>query len=184
VSKEIIDLAGKTDNKDFLLSQTLDYLKSLNPEERSAVVAAVYDRNSGKLYAATSVKFNSQGKGFWHHAEYEALANARENVADLTASVFVSSLSACVKDSSTRAHISCTNTLTDAGFPEEFVGRLDKGAATLNQYQKMGLTVNITENPDLLLVCDRLYDFFNRFKKNGRTKEQIISDALSLLPKP
>jgi hypothetical protein len=47
----------------------------------------------------------------------------------------------------------------------------------------MGLSVSITTNPDILLVCDKLYDFFNRFKKNGRNKEQIIEDALNLLPK-
>jgi len=185
MSKEIIDLAGKTDNKDYLLTQTLEYLKSIRPEERTAVVAGVYDQNTGKLYAATSLQFrNSERKLIWNHAEFEALELSKSHGTDSKSSIFLSSLSACVKDSSTRDHPSCAQTLMSAGYSSEYVGRHDRGAATVLQYKKMGLTLNITEDPDLLLVCDRLYDFFNRFKKNGRNKEQIISDALSFLPKP
>lgn len=184
MSKEILDLAGKTDEKDFLLIQTLTYLKSLKPEDRTAVVAGVYDQNTGKLFAATSLQFKGlEGKTVWNHAEFEALELAITHGADLKSSIFVGSLSACVKDSITRAHSSCSETLKSNGFTNEYVGRHDRGAATILQYQKGGLTLNLTQNTDLLLVCDKLYDFFNRFKRNGRNKEQIVTDALSFLPK-
>ncbi|HKC04664.1 MAG TPA: hypothetical protein VKC54_02225 [Patescibacteria group bacterium] len=184
MAKEIIDLSGKTDEKDFLLTETLKYLKSLKSEDRSAVVAGVYDQNTAKLFVSTSLQFkDSEGKLVWNHAEFEALTLSKTHGADLNSSIFVSSLSACVKDSGTRAHTSCSETLKLDGFSYEYVGRHDRGAATILQYEKAGLTLNLTQNTDLLLVCDKLYDFFNRFKKNGRNKEQIITDALSFLPK-
>ena len=62
MSKEIIDLWGKDTSRDTLLFSLLDFLRTVAPAQRSAVVAGIFDPNTEKFFVATSF---IQGIALW-----------------------------------------------------------------------------------------------------------------------
>ncbi len=183
MSKEIISVPQSKASPDELLYSTLDYLRSLVPEKRTAVVAGVYRPSKNELIVATSYQFRDPKTNqlTWNHAEQEVL-DALGTPVDTDSLLFVSSLSTCARPSSTRAHVSCTNLLVNKGFMNEYVGKIDKNAAKTGLYKDLGFTPTLTTDPVLLSVCDGLYKFFIPFKKKGWTKQRTIDAALSQIP--
>ncbi len=194
MAREIIDVGNNAGDSDAILFEMLDYLQSLEPSERTAVISGIVDQNTGKLFVATSRKvvtisqefdgkthrLKNRRKTDWNHAEFEVVEFAQEHGVDPKDALFFSTLSACVNDSATRRHPSCTDVVTKSGFSEEYVGKLDRSAATIEAYAQRGLQVVITEDPDLLTVCHGLYQFFNRWVPG--TKPEVIQRALDQLP--
>lgn len=187
--KEI--LTPKNSSPDTLLYSILDYLRSLPPEDRTSVVAGIYNLNTGELLAATSYQFRDPHSHhlIWNHAECEVLSGLppetrkrRGQLRDPEDYLFVSSLSPCARDSSTRAHSSCTQLLVGAGLSGEYTGKIDNNAAKTGLYQDLNFSINLTNDPILLAVCHELYKFFIPYKKKGWTKQRIIETALSHLP--
>ena len=189
MSKERITLANPSD--DLLLYTSLDYLRSLDPDERTSVVAGIHCLETDEFIVATSLRFRREDTNriTWNHAEHQVLemipANALDadgRLKDPEAYRFVSSLSPCVHPSTMRFHNSCLSLLVGLGLTGEFTGKVDKNANKHNAYEKQGFTSELTTNEDLLRVCETLYIYFRPFKKKGWTKDFITEWALGQLP--
>ena len=183
MAKEIFE--PRNDSLDTLLFTILDYLHSLPPAERTAVVAGIYCQNTGKFFVATSYQFRhpETNKLIWSHAEDQVLRflpnelkDHRGQLIDPEAYSFISSLSPCTRGSSTRAHVSCTELLTGAGLTREHTGKIDNNAARTRLYEELRFAATLTTEPLLLAVCDDLYKFFIPFKKKGWTKKKDYRD--------
>lgn len=185
MSNETIPIPQSKASPDRLLYSALDFLRSLPPEKRTAVVAGIYSENHNELTVATSYQFRDPKTNhlIWNHAEEEVLNCVKPDLSsNPDAYLFVSSLSACARPSSTRAHASCTNLLVNNGFTNEYVGKVDNNAAKTGLYNELSFGITLTSDPVLLTACAGLYKFFMPFKKKGWTKERTINAALAELP--
>lgn len=175
-----------TEYCDYLLYLALKSIKDTTPEKRSIVVAGIYDSQTNNFYIASSRNVspeNSYGK--WNHAEYEAMALAVENGADLSKTIAISSLGPCVIEGKNRAHQSCTELLTGAGIKKVHVGVLDNRQADVVLYNSLGLDVSVSNDQNLIQICDGLNNYFNPVKEErllGLDKAGYIEEILSSLP--
>lgn len=181
-------------NKETLSPEYLDYLlylalkssKEEPQENRSIVVAGIYDPSTGKYFIASSRNVSDDaGYGKWNHAEYEAIALAQKNGVDLSKTIVITSLGPCLKDGNSRAHRSCTEIIIESGIKNVHIGILDERQADTAQYQKMGLTTTISSDPILTEVCAGLNNYFNPNQEKrllGLDKAAYIDEILKDLP--
>lgn len=189
-----IELEIQESNKETLSSEFLDYLLYLTlkasrdepPENRSIVVAGIYDQESNGFYVASARQIdNETAYGRRNHAEHEAMSLASENRVNLSKAIAVTTLGPCLKESKTRDHDSCTNLLIKAGIKRVHVGVLDHRQADIALYKKMGLTVTTTSDPMMLSICEGLNNYFNPEKNErlvGLDKAGYINKILKNFP--
>ena len=174
------------EKRDELLYEILKYLRDLPQEERSVVVAGIYDLERNQLYVASSREVPSTSDyGMWNHAEFEAMKLALEDGVDPSKSIVITSLSPCVVGSNRRPHDACANMLLDAGFENVHTGHVDIRQATLEEYKEMGLNITVTGNEQLSQICvglDRFFDPDRANRKKGESKQEYIDEILKDLP--
>jgi pyrimidine deaminase RibD-like protein len=146
--------------KDALLYSTLEYLNNLPYGQKSIVAASVFNIYTNEIVYACSVR-TDPNKNLWNHAEYMAVQLASEKSINPSESILITTLSPCVKDSSHRAHQSCSEILLDAGYRNVHTGLIDKRQASLEEYRDSGFDMSVTENPYLRMLCGRLDSFFD-----------------------
>lgn len=170
---------------DVLLFQALLYMKRLPPQQRTTVVAGIFDPAAGVFSIATSRRSDSgPGYGVWYHAEHEALLAARKAGSNLRDSVLVTSLSPCVIPSNHRAHeVSCSQILAEAGVSRIHVGWIDLLQSNVLGYADLGLRVSLTTDQHLQNVCRNLYGYFDlKPRPTGTEKIQYIDAVIATLP--
>lgn len=171
---------------DHLLFLTLKALKDKPVEERSAVVAGVYDPQSGNFFIGFATNTNTEeGYGKWNHAEFEAMSLAKENGVDLSLTTIVTSLGPCLIDSVSRAHKSCTENILEAGIKRVHIGVLDQRQADVDFYENAGLNTTVTNDPILTKVCAGLNNYFSPEREErllGLSKAEYLDEVIKFLP--
>lgn len=171
---------------DQLLFLALKWVKEKPIEERSAVVAGVYDLASGNFYIGCATNtYTEAGYGKWNHAEHEAMALAAENRVDLSQTIVVTSLGPCLIDSVSRAHKSCTENILEAGVKSVHIGVLDPRQADVALYEKLGLNTTLSKDPALIKVCAGLNNYFSPEREArllGIDKASYINEVMKDLP--
>jgi pyrimidine deaminase RibD-like protein len=122
------------------------------------VVAAALRKQDGLFVAATSRR---SPDGRFYHAESELL-DLSAPLPNTNAAIAIT-LSPCVQSSHSRIGPPCTERLIDAGVTRVHVGSLDLSQGSLELYQRIGLTVSVTQAPDLKTRCDSLRGLFQAF---------------------
>jgi len=171
---------------DHLLFLALKSLKDKPVDQRSAVVAGVFDPSTGKFFIGYATNTNTEaGYGKWNHAEFEAMNLAQNNGVDLSQTTIVTSLGPCIMNSVSRAHISCTENIIDAGIKRVHIGVLDERQADVAFYEIVGLKTTVTSDPSLTKVCAGLNNYFNPEREArllGLDKATYLNEVMKDLP--
>lgn len=143
----------------------------------SGIVGAAALLPDGELVAAAS---RVAGPALFAHAEAELLNRIDEagRLNDLPAARIASTLSPCLRGSRSRQGRACAERLVAHDIAEIVVGHIDPTQPPLDEYRRIGLSVILTGNERLRLICDRLAGIFDVYGERVNTEIGTIKERV------
>lgn len=143
----------------------------------AGIVGAAALLPDGELVAAAS---RVAAPGIFAHAEAELLQRIDEaaKLGDLPAARMASTLSPCFRGSKSRQGRACAERLVAHNITEIVVGHIDPTQPPLEDYDRIGLHVVLTDDERLRLICDRLAEIFDVYGERVNTEIGAIKERV------
>lgn len=151
---------------DDLLKETLKYLYEHWYEENVGIVSCCLADKNNKAFATST----RDGKN-WKHAERNAYEKYQTLYGQPTSdSVFVVTLSPCLKNLKYRGQSSCSELMKKIGVARTHFGVLDTmHASSLADYKNYGIDASVTKNASLASMCENLMAIFSDYDSRINT---------------
>lgn len=160
---------------DNYLLKTLKYLFENWYREDTGIVACCLKDGEKEVFA-TSTKNGSN----WVHAERNAYNRFKELHGEPSEnSIFVITLSPCLKDLKHRDEAACSDLIRELGISRVHFGVLDTlHVSNIEEYKEIGLNVTLTEKPQLAEMCNKLMQMFDTYDARINTELLEIKQEL------
>lgn len=160
---------------DNLLAQTLRHLYTHWYEENVGIVSCCLADGSNKAFATST----RDGKN-WKHAERNAYEKFQTLYGQPSSnSIFVVTLSPCLKNLKYREQSSCSELMKKIGIARTHFGVLDTmHVSCLEDYKNYGLQASVTKDASLASMCKNLMAIFSDYDSRINTDLLGIKEEL------